>query len=301
MSGNIVATTIAWWWVLGPVAEPDAPVVSARVVSAPPFAVGTPFRLSVSLEPVPGATVSFPSVPLDLGAFVVVAERAPTPWSREYAIVPAISGSLEFPPLDVLVSVNAAEPNAVRSPIVPMLVETRAPPGPPRLIDDLQPIGPPAAFPTVALLLGALAIAVLAWFVRRAFSRRAASSRITRPPAEEGVVDPEHALARLESRLQKEGAAAADAVVIETAALLRLSIARRLGFPAPRRTSDETIAAVALSPLVLTARTDVATVLVRADDAKYGGTGFDVEGAHSVVRAARQALEALRGNRGGGT
>lgn len=300
MKGCIVTMAVASWIVLGTASATDAPAVLARVVSAPPFVVGTPFQLSISLDPVPGATVSFPSAPFDLGAFVVVAERAPTTWSREYAIVPAISGSVEFPPLSVLMSVNAAEPNVLRSATVPLLVESRAPPGPSRLVDDLQPIGPPAAFPLASLLLGALAIAVVAWFVRRAHARRAASSRVSRGTTAAPLVDPEQALARLESRLRDEGAAAAEEVVLETATLLRLSIARRLGYPAPRRTSEETIAAVAHVPVVASARTDVATVLVRADDAKYGGSGFDLEGARTVLKAAREALEALRGSREAG-
>lgn len=261
--------------------------VVARVVSPPPYSVGSPIEIEVfAVEPAAG--LLFPKAPLDLGAFVIVAESAPRDAARRYAVVPALSGDLEFPPLPVS---GATGGELARSAAIPLRVESRRPPGAPRLVDDLEPVRPPRGADW-RLPLGIAVAAVLVFLLARRHreSRRGGPVATVNP-----VLDPSRALAALAARLREGGEAVATEVVIEASDLSRGAIEARIGYPAPRRTSEET--AAALEAALPRAGAAFAAMLLAADDVKYGGARRSAEEAGRLLAAVSESLSRLDAER----
>lgn len=260
---------------------------SARIVSSPPYVVGSPFEIELSLAESSAGAV-FPKAPLDLGAFVIVAETTPDPARRRYAVIPALSGDLEFPALPVS---RGTSSEAISSSPIPVRVESRMPPGPPRLVDGLELERPSrsSAWPTAILVVVSLVIVAILW--RRRSARGEAPAR--------GVGREPRALASLDalaSRLDASDDAAATNALIEAAAIVRATIEARTGFPAPRRTTEETAAALLDASAMRSS--GVTRLLVAADGAKYGGFRVAASEVRELVAVVRESLASAAASAG---
>ena len=257
-------------------------------------------RMTLTVTAPAAALVAFPDVAAELAHFSVVAENRASPaaiddgrqvWRQAYVLAPRQTGETVIPPLTAVVQQTIVDAGLrqreLHTEAVPVKVITLVPAD--TAITALRDVAPPVELTTpirpttVWWLAGAALLLALSglWLWRRRWTPR------QRPrPAHE------LALAALRA-LDPDDQTQVDRFYVRLSDILRRYVLWRFGLEAPRRTTDETLAAMGRAGVTLAQRSERIGVLLRDfDRVKFGRhrpRGPDMQRALGEVTAFVEA------------